>query len=158
LFIYFYFLNLYFVLGISWSQKRTFRIWKKFLNDDDSSVMTNLGMQTEGWDQQKGGTGLLLILTLFNRLLLIYNTGNPRIESLRFLRDTHPGTDFSYPNRIFDNYSLVHRPYEPFRCDILYHHLLKSSENIKQILHDSRAPQKCQKMCENFRELKCSVI
>ena len=106
-------------------------------------------MQTEGWDQQKGGTGLLLILTLFNRLLLIYNTGNPRIESLRFLRDTHPGTDFSYPNRFFYNYSLVDGLYDPLRCDTLYHHLLRSSANIKQLLDDSRAPQKCPKMCEN---------
>ena len=98
--------------------------------------MTNPGMQTEGWDQQKGGTGLLLILTLFNRLLLIYNTGNPRIESLRFLRDTHPGTDFSYPNRIFDNYSLVQRPYDPSWCDILYHQLfvVKLSENDFKVL------------------------
>ena len=141
LFIYLYFLNPLFCFG-DFLIFRIFRIWKilnLFLNDDESSVMTNRGMKTEGWDQQKGGTGLLPILTLFNRLLLIYNAGNPWIESLRFLRETHPG---------FKIYSPVHGTNNPF----------KFLKNLQSYSWDQRPIQNLQSKSRNQRHVQIFKI
>ena len=109
MFVYFYFLNLYFVLGIFWSQNSFLKL-KKILNDDESSIMTNLGNKTEGWDQQRVELvfyWFLLCSTAFYSFII------PEILELRVLG--------SYEKPIRD--SPIYRTCDPFWRGILYLHI-----------------------------------